>query len=275
MLSDAAIRDHAPRRYQIEPSARDDAAERRRLERDLAASVRQGRFLLHFQPRMLLATGTMRAAEALIRWPHRVRGLVPPALFIPIAEQSSLILSIGGWVLRAACRQARLWPLPWAVSVNVAAQQISSGMLLGQVAAALEESGLNPERLELELTESQIIGGDAETLLALSAVRDLGVGLALDDFGTGHASLSVLKRLPLTAMKLDRSLLRGVPHDREDTAVVRAVIDMGHALGLAVVAEGVESEPQRAFLAGSGCDEGQGYLFSQPVPPDRLAAMSD
>ena len=273
MPSDTVLRDHAPRRYRLDPGARDAAADRRRLERELAVAAQQGRFLLHYQPRMVLATGEMRAAEALIRWPHRVRGLVPPTLFLPIAEQSSLILSIGSWMLRAACLEARLWPLPWVVSVNVAGPQLSSGILLGQVAAALEESGLPPERLELELTESHLIGGDAETLLALSAVRDLGVGVALDEFGSGQASLAVLKRLPLTAMKLDRSLLRGVPDDREDSAIVRAVIDMGHALGLVVVAEGVENEAQRAFLAGSGCDEGQGYLFSQPLPPELLAAL--
>ncbi len=273
MLPDAALRAHAPRRYRCDLDEREDAADRRQLARDLAVAVKQGRFVLHYQPRLVLASGAIQSAEALIRWPHRTRGLVPPALFIPVAEQSSLILSIGGWVLRAACREAQSWPLPWAISVNVAAQQITSGMLLGQVAAALEESGLAPERLELELTESQLIGGDAETLLTLSAVRDLGVGVALDDFGSGHASLAVLKRLPLTAMKLDRSLLHGVPHDREDTGIVRAVIAMGHALGLIVVAEGVESEAQRGFLVGAGCDEGQGYLFSQPLPPERLAQL--
>ena len=270
MPSDATALPHAPARYRLDPSRRDTAAERRRLERDLTIAAQNGRFLLHYQPRVLLATGATRAAEALIRWPHRVRGLVPPSLFIPLAEQSGLILSIGGWVLRSACRQAQQWPAPWGVSVNVAAQQIASGLLLEQVAAALEESGLEPERLELELTESQLISVDSDTLLVLSAVRDLGVGIALDDFGTGHASLAVLKRLPLTAMKLDRSLLRAVPEDREDAAIVRAVVAMGHALGLTVVAEGIEREAQRSFLAASGCDEGQGYLFSQPLPAERL-----
>ena len=270
MPSDAALLPEAPPRYRVDPNRRDAVAEQRRLERDLAHAAQNGRFLLHYQPRVALGTGETRGAEALIRWPHRVRGLMPPSLFIPIAERSSLILSIGAWVLRAACLQAQAWTAPWAVSVNVAAQQIASGMLLGQIAAALSESGLPPERLELELTESQLIGLDADTLLALSAIRDLGVGLALDDLGTGHASLAVLKRLPLTAMKLDRSLVRGVPADREDAAIVRAVVAMGHALGLTVVAEGIESETQRDFLAACGCDEGQGYLFSQPLPPERL-----
>ncbi len=154
--------------------------------------------------------------------------------------------------------------------MNVSARQLHDGALLDQVAAALEESGLMPECLELELTESLLIEVETETLLVLSAIRDLGVGLALDDFGTGYASLAVLKRLPLTAMKLDRSLVRDLPGDREDAAIVRAVVETGHALGLHVVAEGIETEAQRVFLASIGCDEGQGYLFGQPVPPASL-----
>lgn len=269
MPSDTAA-DLAPSRYRLNPGRRDAAAERRRLERDLAAAARDGRFQLHYQPRVELANGQPCAAEALLRWPHRKQGLVPPSVFIPMAERSGQIVPIGGWVLRAACREARRWRAPWLVSVNVSARQLAAGVLLAQVAAALEESGLSPDRLELELTESQLVAVDTETLLTLSAVRDIGVGLALDDFGTGYASLAVLKRLPLTVMKLDRSLVRELPADREDTAIVRAVIATGHALGLRVVAEGIETEAQRAFLAASGCDEGQGYLFSQPVPPERL-----
>ena len=272
MPSDAAAPDLAPSRYQLTPGRRDAAAGRRRLQRDLAAAASDGRLLLHFQPRVLLASGATTAAEALLRWPHRKHGMIAPALFIPLAEANGQIVPIGGWVLRAACREARRWRQPWVVSVNVSARQLAAGVLLRQVAAALEESGLPAERLELELTESQLVAVDTETLLALSAVRDIGVGLALDDFGTGYASLSVLKRLPLTAMKLDRSLVRDLPADREDAAIVRAVIATGHALDLTVVAEGIESEAQRAFLSASGCDEGQGYLFSQPLPPERLAA---
>ena len=135
---------------------------------------------------------------------------------------------------------------------------------------ALEQSGLRPDRLELELTESMLVDSSADTLLALSAVRDLGVGLALDDFGTGFASLSMLKRLPLTTMKLDRSLVRELPSNREDAAIVRAVIGTGHAMGLTVVAEGIETEAQRAYRSGIGCDEGQGYLFSHPLPAEQL-----
>jgi EAL domain-containing protein (putative c-di-GMP-specific phosphodiesterase class I) len=271
MPSDSAI-DLGPCRYRLTPNRRDLASERRRLERDLAVAAQEGRFLLHYQPRVALATGQPCAAEALLRWPHRQRGMISPAVFVPLAEQSGQIVPISGWVLRAACQEARNWRAPWIVSVNVSARQLAAGVLLAQVAAALEESGLPPERLELELTESQLISIDTETLLTLSAVRDAGVGLALDDFGTGYASLALLKRLPLTVMKLDRSLVRNLPTDRDDAAIVRAVVATGHALGLRVVAEGVETEAQRAFLTACRCDEGQGYLFSQPVPPERLAA---
>ena len=154
--------------------------------------------------------------------------------------------------------------------MNVSARQLQDGVLLAQVAQALHHSGLSPDRLELELTESLLVDAGEETFFTLSALRDLGVGLALDDFGTGFASLAMLKRLPLTVMKLDRSLVREVPHDREDTAIVRAVADTGRALGLTVVAEGIETEAQRDFLAGIGCDQGQGFLFSRPVAPARL-----
>lgn len=272
MPPDAAVADHVPARYRLAPSRRSAATERRRLERDLATAAQQGRLQLHYQPRLALPSGEVRGAEALIRWPNRGQGMVSPSLFIPVAEQSGQIVPIGGWVLRTACCEARRWRLPWIVSVNVSARQIALGALLGQVAAALEESRLAPERLELELTESQLVALDTETLLTLSAIRDLGVGLALDDFGVGYASLGVLRRLPLTVMKLDRSLVRALPEDREDAAIARALIATGHALGLSVVAEGIETEAQRAFLAAAGCDEGQGYLFSEPLAPERLMA---
>jgi len=251
------------------PHTSGDAATRRRLERELRVAAATGAFVLHYQPRLSLATGTIEAIEALIRWPDRKRGLVPPNSFIPLAEQSYLINIIGAWVLLNACLEAARWG-GHRVSVNVSARQLQPGILPVQLAMALERSGLPPDRLELELTESMLVDGSTDTLLALSAIRDLGVGLALDDFGTGFASLSMLKRLPLTVMKLDRSLVRELPHNREDAAIVRAVIGTGHAMRLTVVAEGIETEAQRAFLSGIGCDEGQGYLFSHPLPAEQL-----
>ncbi len=243
--------------------------DRRRLERKLRAAAAAGAFILHYQPRLSLATGVVKANEALIRWPDRKRGLMPPHSFIPIAEQSDLINLIGAWVLLEACTEAMGWG-QHRLSVNVSARQLQSGALPIQMAAALEQSGLPPDRLELELAESMLVGGSTDTLLTLSAIRDLGVGLALDDFGTGFASLSMLRRLPLTAMKLDRSLVRDLPGNREDAAIVRAVVGTGHAMGLVVVAEGIETEAQRAFLSGVGCDEGQGTLFSHPLPAGQL-----
>lgn len=257
-------------RFRLAPDSRAEAAQRRRLQRDLEAATRDNAFILHYQPRLSLATGETTGAEALIRWPHRKRGLVPPNAFIPQAERAGLITSIGGWVVRAAAATAAAWPADWTVSVNVSARQLFDGALLQQVATALAESGLPPDRLELELTESLLVDVNLDTLLTLSAIRDLGVGIALDDFGTGFASLAMLKRLPLTVMKLDRSLVRDLPADREDAAIVRAVIQTGHALGLFVVAEGIETEAQRAFLSAIGCDEGQGFLFSHPVPAPQL-----
>ncbi|MDA8051312.1 MAG: EAL domain-containing protein [Rhodospirillales bacterium] len=252
---------------------------RRRLERDLRAAVSSGGLILYYQPRLQLASGAIVGAEALLRWPHPRHGLISPATFIPISERTDLITGIGGFVLRTACQEAMRWPAAGqrpapVVSVNVSARQFADRVLLEQLSAALELSGLPPERLELELTESVMldtdIETDIETLLTLSAIRDLGIGLALDDFGAGYASLSMLKRLPLTTVKLDRSLVRGLPDNREDAAIVQAVITAGHALGLVMGAEGIETEVQRAFLSGIGCDEGQGFLFSHPQPAAAL-----
>lgn len=260
-----------PSRFRLAPDRRAEATERRRLRQELDAATAASGFVLHYQPRLSLASGRPSGAEALLRWPHRKRGLIPPAAFIPVAEEYGQITAIGGWALTAACVEAQGWPAG-VVSVNVSARQLLEGALLSQVAAALDASRLAPERLELELTETMLVEVSVDTLLTLSAIRDLGVGLALDDFGTGFASLAMLKRLPLTVMKLDRSLIRELPDDREDAAIVRAVIATGHALDLCVVAEGIETERQRAFLSGSGCDEGQGYLFSHPLPVAELRA---
>ncbi len=250
---------------------------RRKLGQELRGALEAGTLALHYQPRVTLEDGRACGAEALLRWHHPKRGNIPPGLFIPIAETSELITDIGGWVLRQATREAAGWAqnpalkqVPAVVSVNVSARQLRGGVLLRQVAQALEESGLPPERLELELTESMLVDGSADTLLTLAAIRDLGVGLALDDFGTGYASLSVLKRLPLNTIKLDRAFVRDLPHDAEDTAIVRAVQGIASALKLEVVAEGVETEDQRAFLSNIGCEEAQGYLFGRPAAAEHL-----
>lgn len=267
---DFQAEDFVPRRFQATRQPRAEAARLRRLRRDLAVAVERQQLVLHFQARLCLTTGARTDLEALLRWPHPRRGMIPAATFIPLAEESGQITEVGGWALLAACREAMRWPEPWVVSVNVSARQIADKALLGQVAAALEGSGLNPERLELDLTESTLLGVDVDTLLILSAIRDLGAGIGLDDFGSSVGSLSMLKRLPLTTMKLDPSLVRDLPFDRDDAAMVRAIIEAAHALGLIVVAEGIETEPQRAFLSGCGCDEGQGFLFGRPVAPEAL-----
>ena len=242
-----------------------ERAEFKRLEQDIRRALGAAEFTLLYQPRYQLRPHRPVGAEALIRWQHRKRGLVPPGLFLPVAEQSGLINEIGGFVLRAACVAAAGWPSPLGVSVNISARQLLDGMLLDQVAAALEAAALDPERLELEVTETILLDLSRDVHFMLAALRDLGVGLALDDFGTGHTSLATLKRLPFTVMKIDRSVVRTLPRDREDAAIVRAIVGTAQALGLSVVAEGIENAEQEAFLAAIGCDSGQGFLFSRPL----------
>lgn len=246
--------------------------QRRQLDRDLRRAVSQGDLAVHYQPRWSLITGAMTGAEALLRWPDRRRGLVPPSEFIPAAERSGLIHALGRWVLRDACIEAASWP-NLTVSVNVSARQLREGTLLDQLGDALAESCLAPERLELEFAEEVLLECGTDLLLALSAIRDIGVNIALDDFGSCHASLSVLRRFPLTTMKIDRFLIRELPRSHEEVSIVRAALGAGHAMGLTTIATGIETEAQRALLSGLGCDEGQGYLFSRPVPPAILHTL--
>ena len=243
------------------------------LENDLGRAVREGSLSVEYQPRVCLATRGIVGAEALARWPHRRQGMISPGVFIPIAERSDLIVELGGWVLTKACSEVAGWPSHPVVSVNVSGRQLAGGVILKQIKHALSVSTLPARQLEIELTESMLVDADIEMLLTLSAVRDLGIGIALDDFGTGYASLGALKRLPLTVMKLDRSLVSGVPRFAEDTGIAKAMVATARALGLEVVAEGIEDEEQRMFLAELGCREGQSYFFGRPTTSARLQEM--
>jgi len=245
-------------------SARAMAADRRRLDREFREAVAADRLEVAYQPRIDLGTGRVIAYEGLIRWPDRRRGMMLPDAILPLAERTRLSEFLGGWVLDRACHAAAGWAGP-SVCVNVSGRQLRSAAILDQVSAALATSGLAPGRLELEMTEDTLLAGGIDTLIILSGLRDLGVGLSLDDFGIGFGNLVALRRLPLTAMTIDRSLVRDLPDQPEAAAITQAVIRTGHAMDLLVVAEGIETEAQRAVLAGMGCDLGQGFLFGQPA----------
>lgn len=242
-----------------------------KLERqeELRQAIARERFVLHYQPQMDLATGRIFAAEALVRWNHAEKGLLPPATFIPLAEETGLIGEIGDWVLKAACRQNRAWQdaglPPIVVSVNVSARQFQDKDWVERVASALDESGLAGCYLELELTESLLmvdVSGGVETMRRL---EKLGVNVAIDDFGTGYSNLSSLKRFPVDRLKIDRSFIMDLPGDADDGAIARAVISLANTLQLRVIAEGVETREQLEFLREAGCDEIQGYYLSPPV----------
>jgi EAL domain-containing protein (putative c-di-GMP-specific phosphodiesterase class I) len=258
-------------RLRSNADSRAEAADRRRMERELATATREGRLALFFQPRLRLESGRPVGAEAIIRWPHRKRGLLPQGLFLPLAERSGQTADIGGWTLLNACLQAATWPSGTRLSVNIAASHLAAPELLGHIATALERSAFAPERLELGVGEAALQDVDGDAFFVLAALRDLGVGVAVDDFGAGTASLTLLRRLPLTTLRLDRALIRDLPGDREAIAITRSAIETGHALGLDVAAVGIETEKQRSLLADAGCDEGQGPLFSPPLEGERIA----
>ena len=223
------------------------------------------RFRLHYQPQINLADGRLVGAEALLRWRDPEMGDVPPARFIPVAEDSGFIIPIGDWVLSQAVRQAAVWhqrghSLP--VAVNVSALQFRQPQFVDRVARVLAISGMPAQLLELELTESILVQGADEALLRLNALAALGVRLSIDDFGTGYSSLSYLKRFPIGKLKIDRSFVSGLPGDESDVGIVRAILQMARALGMKVIAEGVETEAQRQFLCDNGCDEFQGFLVA-------------
>ena len=267
--------------YQADMNA--SALERLELESDLRHALEQQEFILFYQPQFSGDGKRLTGVEALLRWNHSRRGLVPPGDFIPVLEELGLVVEVGDWVLAEACRQLKLWHQAKVrvpkVSVNISARQFSDGQLGTRIATILKETGLSPACLELELTESILMREVSEALHILASLKNLGLSIAVDDFGTGYSSLNYLKQFPIDVLKIDRTFVDGLPSGEQDAQIARAIIAMAHSLNLAVIAEGVETQEQLDFLREHGCDEVQGYLFGRPMPAHllvkQLQAASD
>jgi diguanylate cyclase (GGDEF)-like protein/PAS domain S-box-containing protein len=261
--------------YQADMNA--SALERLELESDLRHALEQEEFTLYYQPQFSGDGKRLTGAEALLRWRHPRRGLVPPGDFIPVLEELGLVVEVGEWVLKEACRQLREWHLAKVrvpkVSVNISARQFSDGQLGMRIANILQETGLPPACLELELTESILMREVSEAMQILAGLKRLGLSIAVDDFGTGYSSLNYLKQFPIDVLKIDRTFVDGLPSGEQDAQIARAIIAMAHSLNLAVIAEGVETHEQLEFLREHGCDEVQGYLFGRPMPASRFEAQ--
>jgi diguanylate cyclase (GGDEF)-like protein len=254
----------------FETAMSDEMQTRRNLEIDLRRALALREFSLVFQPQYNLKSRQITGFEALLRWNSVSRGVVSPAQFIPLAEETGLIVSIGEWVMRTACKEAASWAEPLDVSVNVSAVQFGKPGLTAMVISALAESGLDPRRLELEVTESVLIGDHKSALEVLRSVRELGVRVSMDDFGTGYSSLSYLRSFPFDKIKIDQSFVRSSLDDPSGVAIVRAIAALGKSLGMTTTAEGVETEEQLARILADGCTDVQGYLISKPLPPDKI-----
>lgn len=253
-------------------AARNNATEHRRITSRLRQALERDGFTLLYQPQRSLEAGLARGAEALIRLKHRRRGLILPSHFMPVAERSDIVIEIGNWMLQQVCRDAASWRSDFFASVAVSHRQLAAGVLVKQVIEALSLVDLAATRLELALTEAMLIDHNEDISFALRALRGLGVGLILDDFGTSYTSFSMLKRLPLTMLKLNRSMTHGMPADKENVAILRATIDTARALGIGVIADGVESEAQCNMLRELGCDLVQGAHLDPPLPYANLSA---
>ncbi|WP_428480413.1 bifunctional diguanylate cyclase/phosphodiesterase [Pseudomonas protegens] len=261
--------------YQADMNA--SALERLELESDLRHALEQEEFVLYYQPQFSGDGKRLTGAEALLRWRHPRRGLVPPGDFIPVLEELGLVVDVGDWVISEACRQLKSWHQAKVrvpkVSVNISARQFSDGQLGMRIATILKDTGLPPACLELELTESILMREVSEAMQILDGLKNLGLSIAVDDFGTGYSSLNYLKQFPIDVLKIDRTFVDGLPSGEQDAQIARAIIAMAHSLNLAVIAEGVETHEQLEFLREHGCDEVQGYLFGRPMPANRFEAQ--
>ena len=261
----------------FEPEMDQQIRDRRVLHQDLSIAIRNGELSLHYQPQA--ASGPTVAAsevigfEALARWMHPVRGFVSPGDFIPLAEESGLIVEMGDWILREACREAASWPVPLQIAVNLSPAQFMHGDVVSLVHSILLETGLAPDRLELEITEGVLIEDFDRGLALLRRLKALGVRISMDDFGTGYSSLSYLQAFPFDKIKIDRAFVMNLGRNPQSAAIVRAVIDLGHGLEMSIVAEGVETQEQLSFLSEEGCDAVQGYFIGKPLPIGQYAAL--
>ncbi|HUM07246.1 MAG TPA: EAL domain-containing protein [Acidocella sp.] len=253
-------------------TARREVTERRRMTQRLRQALATNGFTLHYQPIVTLSSGFARGAETLVRLRHSRRGFIPAQQFMPVAERSDIITSIAAWALHEACRHAAALPAHFTIAMALSLPHLQSGQLVRQLLVSLNQSGLAPERLELEIAEPALLDGNDDTVFALKALQGIGVRLALNNFGTFYASLSALKCLPFSTLRLDRSLVQNL-EEASGSAIVRAAIDAGHALGQTVLADGVENETQYQLLMELGVNEGQGPYFGPPVGPEEMAAM--
>jgi diguanylate cyclase (GGDEF)-like protein/PAS domain S-box-containing protein len=257
--------------FEAEMDAR--AQSRRLIEIDLRAAIEADALVPHYQPLIDLRSGRITGAEALVRWPHPVRGMISPAEFIPVAEENGLINVIGALMLRRACTDAARWPSEVSVAVNLSPLQFRTGNLLSIAMDALRQSGLPPKRLQLEITETLLLEKSDQVLATLHALRALGVRISMDDFGTGYSSLSYLRSFPFDKIKIDRSFVRDLDSNRDAQAIMRAIISLGTGLGVTITAEGVETEAELSYLRAEGCHEGQGFLFSRARPNAEIARL--
>lgn len=267
---------HGERADNIRQALQPDV-DRRDLENALRRAVQRNEFIVHYQPKVELATGQLCALEALLRWDRPGHGAVSPAVFVPVLESLGLIVAVGRWVIEAVCQQIGAWQRTAIgaveVSVNVSGHQLIEGDLIADIAHILAQTGVEPHWLEVELTEGSLMENTQHTIASLQRLHTMGVKISIDDFGTGYSSLAYLRRFPIDTLKIDIAFIREVTSNPQDAAITRTIIELAHSLNLRVVAEGVETQAQLAFLRDAGCDQIQGYLFSRPLPVATLERL--